>query len=134
MSETNNKEEIGEEISRVVCAPANGLAPVPGSRVEVCSKCNADVFVSPSTLITLNGNPYIPVCVHCFSEEMRTGADYKFIPTHARQVEEVQKFGKSHGFNPETVTAEHMDRLVSAAMTAMKEGKLYGPKSGGHTD
>lgn len=134
MSDTNNKEE-DEVAARVVCMVANGLAPVPGSRIEECYKCHADVFVSPSTLLSLQGATYEPVCVNCFAAEMRAGAEYEIAPIHATQVAEVQKYTNQGSIlHSIAQQPDGLDKLVEVSMQAIKEGKLYGTTPGGTTE
>lgn len=59
---------MSDDEAALVCSRTRGRtsAPVPGSARRLCALCDAEVFVSPSSLSILNRSPGMTiVCVPC---------------------------------------------------------------------
>lgn len=120
----SDKAEEDEVV--VVCMLANGLPHVPNSRMTSCAKCKTDIYLSPSTLLAAQGAAFTPVCVSCFSKDVRNGMEFETAPVHAAQLAEVNKYVAEANPNPTAepsqVSSEIMNELVKHSLDLIKAG------------
>jgi hypothetical protein len=80
------------ELLRVCCLPVDGAAAhevVRGSVAEVCAKCDAGVWLAPSSLAAIrdHAGPAVALCIDCFMVEWRRCPGEVQAPTAAQRAE-----------------------------------------------
>lgn len=89
-----------------ICSPTAELSEsecVTGSSTGQCSTCNAEVWISPSTLsnMTFGEDPYEILCSNCFFVKLKNlkeeAVSFGILPEAATELERHLKYLKNRG-------------------------------------